>query len=137
MDAPDQEVMDYNRDVTFPDSDEEDGTGLVEVSETTRKFLQTKFTQSVANDRRRRTKGRFPHPKVEAVRTPKLDDFLKQEISQTTKSADKEMAKIQTFVLDAVAPLTALLETEASEEDPSKEKVLAQPWAMQMPEFHA
>ena len=56
------------------------------------------------------------------MRTPKLD---KQEISLATKSADKEMAKIQTLVLDAVAPLTALLETEASEEDPSQEEVLA------------
>ena len=62
MEAEVQEVMDYSKEVTFPDSDEEGGSScLVEVSEKTKKL---KFTQSVTNDKRRRAKGRFPHPKV-------------------------------------------------------------------------
>ena len=47
------------------------------------------------------------------LRHPAWTDFLKQELAAATKSADKEMTKIQTFVLDAVAPLTAtMLEAE-------------------------
>ena len=65
MEAEVQEVMDYSKEVTFPDSDEEGGSScLVEVSEKTKKLLESKFTQSVTNDKRRRAKGRFPHPKV-------------------------------------------------------------------------
>ena len=45
-----------------------------------------------------------------ATRTPQLDSYLKSEISQGTKAGDKDLARIQTFVLDALAPLTAILE---------------------------
>ena len=54
MDVPDQEAIDYNKDIIFPDSRRE------WFSRGFRKFLKTKFTQSVVNDWRRRTKGRFP-----------------------------------------------------------------------------
>ena len=35
---------------------------------------------------------------------------MRTEISSSTKTSDKELAKIQKFVLDSLAPLTALLE---------------------------
>ena len=44
--------------------------------------------------------SKFPRPKVAATRTPKVDDYIKQIVSPAT---DKELAKIQTFVMDAVA----------------------------------
>ena len=134
MDAAEPEVMDFSQEVTFPDSDEEGGSNLVEVSEKTKKLLEVKFTQSVANDERKRAKGRFLHPKVAAVKTPRLDDFLKQEVTNSTKSLDKELAKIQTFVLDTVGPLTAILTRENAEQLP------AQPWnswGMPTPGFDA
>ena len=44
-----------------------------------------------------------------ASRTPQLDSFLKSEVSPATKTTDKELASIQTYVLDALAPLSAIL----------------------------
>ena len=40
---------------------------------------------------------------------------MKSETSAAVKAADKELARIQTFMLDALAPLTTLLE-EGSEQ---------------------
>ena len=47
-----------------------------------------------------------PLPKVPATRTPQLDPVIKLETSAAVKAADKELARIQTFVLDGLAPLT-------------------------------
>ena len=41
-----------------------------------------------------------------------LDPYLRPEVSSSVKTEDKELAKIQAFVLDALAPLTAILEGE-------------------------
>ena len=41
---------------------------------------------------------------------PRMDDCIKSPDPQTAKAVDKELARIQTFVLDALAPLTAMLE---------------------------
>ena len=43
--------------------------------------------------------------------------------SVSSQQADKELAKVQTFILDAVAPLTALLETCGSGETLTVEQV--------------
>ena len=51
-----------------------------------------------------------------ATRTPQLDSFIKSEVPQPVKTADKELGKLQTFVLDALAPLTSLLESDAKGE---------------------
>ena len=48
-----------------------------------------------------------------ATRTPQLDSYLKSEIPQQVKTADRDLAKIQTFVLDSLAPLTHLIELDA------------------------
>ena len=45
-----------------------------------------------------------------------MDSFIKLEVSQPVKTFDKEWARIQTFVLDALAPLTSLLETDSKGE---------------------
>ena len=50
------------------------------------------------------------------TRTPQLDSFIKPEISQAVKTVDKELARLQTFVLDTLAPLTSLLESDAKGE---------------------
>ena len=97
------------------DSDEEgDGTwggpDLVEVSEWTGKFLTNACTRSVSNEARRRTRGRYQLPKVAATKAPNLDPFMRTEVPPAMKTADRELAKIQSFTLDALAPLTALVE---------------------------
>ena len=55
-------------------------------------------------------RSRYPLPKVSATRNPQLDSFMKPEVSSATKSADRELAKVQTLILDALAPLTSILE---------------------------
>ena len=51
-------------------------------------------------------------PQVAASRTPQLDSYLKPEISPAAKNTDKELASIQTHVLDSLAPLSAVMEAQ-------------------------
>ena len=90
------EEMNYDEPVEWPDSDEEEGSSsLVEVSEPTKRLLKTKFTVSLNNEKRKRAKGKFPkQPKVAAVKTPKLDDYLKQLVPAASKQAHKPRCKL-------------------------------------------
>ncbi len=45
-----------------------------------------------------------------------MDDYIQPLVPTASRSTDKELARIQTFILDAVAPLTALLEAGNKEE---------------------
>ena len=65
------------------------------------------------NSVRLQTRGKYPLPKVVVTKTPHLDSYLRTELSSATKSDDKELAKIQTFMLDALAPLTSILEADS------------------------
>ena len=98
--------MYYSAPIFF--SNEEDGgedysDQLVEVSEKTEKFLKDLCTRSMTNELRRCTRNNFKLPKVLATCTPRLD-FIKAETHQSVKSLDKDLARIQSFVLDALAP---------------------------------
>lgn len=90
--------------------DEATSEDLVEVSEKTHKLLTSACTRSVPNETRRRLRGRYQLPKVVATKAPNVDAFMRTEISSTVKALDKDLSKIQSFVLDALAPLTTLLE---------------------------
>ena len=116
MDADKPEEVNYDKPIEFPDSDEEEGSNLVEVSDETKAFAKAKFTMSLNNEKRKRAMNKFPQPKIPATRTPKLDEYMKQLTPAAARTTDKELAKIQTFVSDAVAPLTALMEAEHVEE---------------------
>ena len=108
------ETVDFSVPVGFSDEEEEGGRDpidqLVEVSEETGKLLKDSCTRSVPNEVRRRVRSNFKLPKVPATRTPRLDHFIRAEAPQATKSLDRDLARIQSFVLDALAPLTALAE---------------------------
>ena len=116
-DAP----MDYSE-VVFSDSEAEDQPNdkMVEVSEKTKKILQEKCTRRVPNRDRMQIRGHYPLPKVPATRTPQLDSIMKPEAASTTKATDKQLAKVQTLLLDSLAPLTMLLEAHhrGDESDP-------------------
>ena len=73
-------------------------------------------TKRLPNNAHLQTRNAFPLPQVAAARTPQVDSFIKPEISQAVKTVDKELARLQTFVLDALAPLTSLLESDAKGE---------------------
>ena len=64
----------------------------------------------MSNELRRRTRSAFRFPKVAATRTPKVDEVIKSLVPQSIKTANKELARLQTFILDSMAPLAALME---------------------------
>ena len=112
--------MDYSE-VIFSDSEAEDQPNdKIVVSEKTRKFLHEKCTRRVPNSDRMQIRGYYPLPRVPATRTPQLDSIMKPEASSTTKATDKQLAKVQTLLLDSLAPLSMLLEPHhrGDESDP-------------------
>ena len=115
--------MDYSKPVTFSDSDTEDSK-VVEVSEKTAKFLRDKCIRRMPNSERKQLRDRYPLPKVPATRTPQLDPFIKPEASTATKAIDKQLAKIQTLLLDSLAPLTSVVESHNKGEGLEEKEVL-------------
>ena len=105
-----------------PDSDEEDNPKLQEVSEDTKKVLETSCLSRKSNQARVQVRSPYPLPKVTATRSLTLDNYLKLELSSSVKQEDKELAKIQAFVLDALAPLSTILE-ETGQDQESKAAV--------------
>ena len=106
-----EEKADYFATLNF--SDEEDGvegSQVVEVSEETHRLLTTSCTRSVSNETRKRTRSRYKLPKVDAIRTPRVDHVMKTLAPQTANIADRELARIQSFVLDSLARVSTLLE---------------------------
>ncbi len=89
------------------------------------KFLNECCKQSFTNPGRLEIRNKYPLPKVAATRTPQLDSYMKAELSATTKTADRELARLQSFMLDAVAPLSAILEAESRGNPMSNEENLA------------
>ena len=51
------------------------------------------------------------------MRTPGLDQFMRSETPQAAKSLNNDLSQIQTFMLDTMAPLTALLDNNLSVEE--------------------
>lgn len=90
---------------------------LVAVSESTNATLEKCFTQSLKNTERLTIRDAYGLPKVICTKTPQLEHFLREEVSQATKTADNELARVHTFLLDAVAPLTALLDKKVTGSD--------------------
>uniref|UniRef100_A0A1X7UCP5 Uncharacterized protein n=1 Tax=Amphimedon queenslandica TaxID=400682 RepID=A0A1X7UCP5_AMPQE len=87
----------------------------MEVSEPTHHLLTLTCTSSMSNDQRWETRRRYKLPRVPATKTPQLDAFMKAEAPQNAKSLDGELARIQTLVMDAAAPLTSLIEEKIQE----------------------
>ena len=127
MSDSEEEAMDYTKEVTFSDSEAEEQYGkVVEVSEKTSKFLREKCTRRVSNAERKYLRDRYQLPKVPATRTPQPDPFMKPEASTAAKALDKQLAKVQTLLLDTLAPLTSVVESHnKGEAFDQKETLLA------------
>ena len=115
--------------ITWRDSDDEaedrpTTSNLAAVSEKTKSLVKEACTKRLINSARLQTRNVFPLPQVAATRTPQLDSFIKLEVPQLVKTSDKEWARLQTFVLDALAPLTSLLEADAKGETISHDQAL-------------
>ena len=68
--------------------------------------------RSMLNDLRTRSVYKFP--RVEAL---KVDQVMKSLASQSAKMADRELLRIQTYVLDSIAPVSSLLEQISHDSD--------------------
>ena len=98
--------------VHWPDDEEsETASNLVEVSPETSSFLQSCFGKPLNNSARQGLRKTVGVPKVDATKCPKMDCVVKGSVSKETKDADTTLAKMQTLVLDAVAPLVHILES--------------------------
>ena len=101
-----------------PDADVScsEGARVVEVSEATQKLLKRSF-ESMKNSQRLQTRNDFSLPKVAITKTPSLDQMMASQCSKSTKSNDWSLSRIQALMLDAVAPLTEVMELFHSEAD--------------------
>ena len=117
-DIPD--TPDYSEHINFDGSDTEAQarvSKLVEVSKETESLLMEKCTSRLPNSERLKSRNNYALPKVPVTKTPSLDGYLKSELSRATKAADKELATIQTYVLDALSPLTAIVKADTKSEN--------------------
>lgn len=118
-DRPEGDTIDYEETLVWPD---EDSSGKkFEVSESTRTLLQQSFTRGLPNSARRQQKEKHGVPSIAATRTMQLDRVIKDRLSNRAVRRDKDLARLQNYVLDAVGPLTAVVDKlqagEASSED--------------------
>lgn len=109
-DIPVDELADYTAPLVCDDDMEDRTHPLVQVSENTAKVLKTAFGRPLSNQSRLQARKPYPFPNVETTRCPKLDPVAKQLMQRDQKQADASMAKIQTLVLDVVAPLVYIAE---------------------------
>ena len=108
------EVPDYS--LPLPWAQEEDPSEeatnqpLMPVSENTAKVLKLAFGRPLANQAHLQARKPYQFPTMEASKCPKLDPVAKQLLQIEAKPTDASLAKLQTLVLDAVAPLVSLVE---------------------------
>ena len=86
---------------------------LFPVSQKTESFLYSCFTTALPNQVRRQWKAKYGAPRTAMTACPNMDKVLKSRLSAQTKAKDKQLARTQALLLDAVGPLSFILE-EAS-----------------------
>ena len=94
------------------------GIRLFKVSDKTEKFLSVYFSSAVPNQVRRQWRDKYGAPNTPATACPNMDmdKVIKGRLSAETKSHDRQLAKNQALLLDAVGPLTHILEEAAKGE---------------------
>ena len=92
-----------------------DEVRLVEFGARTEQHLTRSFV-SINNAERRQLRSAFALPKVAITKAPTLDPVMSSQCSKSTKTSDKALARVQALTLDAIGPLTDLLEKLNSDE---------------------
>ena len=90
---------------------------VVPVSERTNKFLNEAFATKLTPVQRKTLRSQYTLPQNELTKNPILDTMLASQCSSTTKSMDRTLSSLQGRVLEAVGPLSQLLEA-INDEDP-------------------
>ena len=86
------------------------GVKLFPVSDSTMGLLKSSFCSALPNPSRRQIRDKFGAPNCPHSACPGLDKVMKSRMSNETKSRDKQLARLQSLGLDAVGPLTRVLE---------------------------
>ena len=112
-DRPVTEVPNYKETIVW--HDDEDGvegnsSKLFTVLESTNTLLQESFLKGIPNATRRQMREKFGDPKCPPTRVPKMDKMVKDRITQESVKLDKSLARLQALVVDAVGPMTTILE---------------------------
>ena len=80
------------------------------VAEKTEKFLSNAFSSVVPNTTRRQWRDKYGAPNTVATACPNMDKVIKSRLPAVTKLRDRQLAKQQALMLDAVGPVTYILE---------------------------
>ena len=91
---------------------------VVPVSERTNKFLDNAFSTELDPSERKKLRSHYTLPQNELTKTPFLDTMMANQCSGSTKALDRTLHTIQGRMLEAVGPLSQLLESVNSDEDP-------------------
>ena len=115
-DGSEEESSDVGRadaaDFTDPaEADDADGCPLQRVSASTGKLLQEAFAKPVPNATRRRWRRTYGMPATDVTKCPKLDTTLRPQVPKDGKDGDRSLSRLQTLLLDARGPLSAMLES--------------------------
>ena len=109
-------LPDYNEHVFWEPEDESDDQepDTLKLLSTTTRIVEDAFGHTISNERRRSLKRKQPTPDTPFTKCPKLDPTIKSMLPKPAKNADRNLARLQTLVLDAAAPLLSTLEAARS-----------------------
>ena len=94
------------------DEKEDSDGGLVQLTETTKTFLEAAFSGTMTNADRKKRVEKIGVLDCDQIRCPKLDGVLKAVLPRDAIKADGYLPRLQQFWLDAVVPFAAILESE-------------------------
>ena len=108
-----EELPDYDEHVFWePEGNSDDQeSGTLKLSSTTTKIVEDAFGHSIFNERRHSLKRKQPIPDTPFTKCPKLDPIIQSRLPKPAKDTDRNLARLQTLVLDTAAPLLSTLES--------------------------
>ena len=83
---------------------------VVPVTEQTNRFLTEAFTKDISGVDRRKLRSHYTLPQNELTIAPFLDTMMSSECSSKVKSTDHSLFTLQKLILEAIGPLSQLLE---------------------------
>jgi len=87
---------------------------VVPVSEQTNQFLDQVFSVELHPNDRKKLRNQYTLPQNELTKMPFLDTMMANQCANSTNTLDKTLQTIQVRVLEAVGPLSLLLESVKS-----------------------
>ena len=93
-----------------PELTEDQGCQLHRVSTATESLLRESFAKTVPNGTRRQWRQVYGMQVCDATKYLRLDATIKAQVLKACKDGDRPLARLQTLLLDAVGPLTSLVE---------------------------